>query len=590
MAGLGRARARYVFGIPGKTIHPLLFALARLESTEPSGLRFIMGRHEGACAFMADGYARVSGGLGICLVSAGPGATNAVTGALCAQGDNSSVLFLTGDCPRTDFGRGAFQCSSDPGADITALYGAVTSRSRRVERPEDAVNELAESMRAACGSPRGAAHLSIPLDVALSQGDSELGAVERALEARASVAVPEAELERVLDALLGARRPLVLLGSGAARALEQRGTLDAFAGSLVTRHAIPVLTTPRAKGLFPESHPLSLGCYGFAGSEWALRYLQAPGLWPAAPPFDALLVVGSGLKQWATLGYDRQLVPSGPAFQIDHQRSALGRAFPELVGLVGDAGLALHALSRAAERRPRATFADERQRFVSQVVKAVPRFLAAEARESRSVPLYPERVMAELQAVLDRKDVAERGVNLFLDIGNTTGWCWHHLAIDPPHRTFSNTAMGSMGWALGAAIGGKLAEPAKHALAVMGDGALLMNGSELSTATQYHVGVTWLVFEDDGMTMVTQGMQAAHAELPGKPWSNRYALGAPDLVGFAASLGADAHAVGAPGELSEKLPVVLDAADRKRKPQVLIVRVDPTRRPPFPHLRPDPKP
>jgi acetolactate synthase-1/2/3 large subunit len=587
---LVRTRSRYIFGIPGKSIHPLLSALARRESAEPGSVRFIMARHEGASAFMADGYARVSGGIGICLVTSGPGATNAVTGALCAQGDHSALLVLSGECPTTDFGRAAFQCGADPCSDVTALYRAVTSRSRRLQRPEDIVTEFLACIQCALGTPRSAVHLSVPVDLAAKPVALELGdQLERALGADRPTAVPPERLDAALEALLGARRPLILLGSGAAGALSTPRLLADLERQLVERHAVPVMTTPRAKGIFPESHALSLGAYGLAASEWSLRYLQAERLWPGAPPFDALLVVGSGLKQWATLGYHPQLVPRGPAFQIDHQPAALGRAFPQFTGLEGDATLALRALSRAAGLRDTSPHVAERRRFLSDVVKAVARTVAPEASESQCVPLFPERVLSELQTVLERAEVAERGVNLFLDIGNTTGWCWHYLGIDPPHRTFSNTAMGSMGWGLSAAIGGKLADPSRHALAVMGDGALLMNGSELSTAARYGVGVTAIVFDDGGMNMVTHGMQATHAEPEGLHWHDCYALGSPDLVKFAESLGADARAIVAPGELVESLPGAFDRAERQQKPQVLVVRIDPSRRPPFPHLRPDPR-
>jgi acetolactate synthase-1/2/3 large subunit len=193
--------------------------------------------------------------------------------------------------------------------------------------------------------------------------------------------------------------------------------------------------------------------------------------------------------------------------------------------------------------------------------------------------------MAELQSVLDLPSVRDRGVNLFCDIGNTTGWAWHHLCIGLPHRTFFNTGMGSMGWASGAVLGGKLADPERYALALSGDGAFFMNGSEVSTACQYGIPATWLVFQDDNMGMVTQGMNATHESPTHQGWESYYRLGDSDLVSFAASLGADAYGASSAGEVAQLLPGLLTLAEKRRKPQVLVVRIDERQTPPYPHNR-----
>jgi acetolactate synthase-1/2/3 large subunit len=142
-----------------------------------------------------------------------------------------------------------------------------------------------------------------------------------------------------------------------------------------------------------------------------------------------------------------------------------------------------------------------------------------------------------------------------------------------------------MGWASGAVLGGKLGDPERHALALSGDGAFFMNGSEVSTAAQYRIPATWLVFQDDNMGMVTQGMNATHDSPTRQGWESYYRLGDSDLVSCAASLGADAYGVSGAGDVGQLLPGLLLAAERRRKPQVLVVRIDEREKPPYPHVR-----
>jgi acetolactate synthase-1/2/3 large subunit len=324
-----------------------------------------------------------------------------------------------------------------------------------------------------------------------------------------------------------------------------------------------------------------------AGSEWLLRYLKADTLWSEQPAYDALLVIGSGLAQWATAGFDPALAPDGPMYQVDCDAAVFGRAYPNTTGIQGDASLALQRLIQLSANLEPTLFAEERGTFVKQTVKAVPAWLEAEARASQAHPILPQRVMAELQHTLDAPWALARGVNIFCDIGNSTGWVWHHLQIRPPHRAFFNTTMGSMGWASGAVLGGKLGDPNRFALAISGDGAFFMNGSEISTALQCRIPAVWLVLQDDNMAMVTHGMSATHQNPPSASgWASHYALGDSDLVAFAAGLGADAYAASAAGDVIELLPGLMRAAEMRRKPQVLVVRIDALATPPYPHLRP----
>lgn len=582
---------RYVFGVPARSVNALLKELAFGEASSSGAPKFILGRHEGASAFMADGYARASGTLGVCLVSSGPGATNAATGVLCAHADHSALLLLSGECATADFHRGAFQCGASVDSNIVAMFAAITARSTLLARPEDTLRDLSAAVNVALSAPHSAVHLSIPMDIAVSDASTSGDVAE--LELLAPPRFDAETFDAAARALLGAKRPLLLLGSGCAGALSGprhtsawRVRAEALMRSVVERHQLPVATTPKGKGLVSEGHPLSLGNHGMAGSEWLLRYLQCEKLSDGAPAYDALMVIGSGLTQWATAGFNPLLRPHGPMFQVDLDERVFGRAFASTTGIRADATWALDRLTALAKDTEPSMHARERGEFVASRVKSVPMWLDEPARQSLAHPILPQRVMAELQTVLDLPTIQERGLNLFCDIGNSTGWAWHHLCVRPPHRAFFNTGMGSMGWASGAVLGGKLGDPERHALALSGDGAFFMNGSEVSTAWQHRIPATWIVFQDNNMNMVTHGMNATHESPNRNGWDDYYELGDSDLVSFAASLGADAYAASGPGDVSDLLPGMLVAAEKRRKPQVLIVRIDERETPPYPHNRP----
>jgi acetolactate synthase-1/2/3 large subunit len=169
---------------------------------------------------------------------------------------------------------------------------------------------------------------------------------------------------------------------------------------------------------------------------------------------------------------------------------------------------------------------------------------------------------------------------VFIDAGNCVGWAVHYLAVTPPQEIHSCLSMGPMGFAVGAVVGAKLGAPTKTCLALVGDGAFLMHGTEVSTAARYGVGAIWVVLYDDDLHMVSQGQQHfAPAKDPGI-WSELYALGSPDLTGFAKALGADAYKVDSPAELAQAMPQVLAQAALGR-PQVVVAHIDRQSIPPY---------
>jgi acetolactate synthase-1/2/3 large subunit len=586
-----------VFGVPGKGISWLIYQLAFSQSGDApgpaDGIRYVVARHDGTAAFMADGYARVSGKLGVCVVTSGPGATNTVTGATCAQVDGSSVLFVTGEVPEAAFGRGAFQEGADSGIDIVGLFRACTAYSARVTSPSNFQTLLTQAIRVATSLPRLASHLNLPEDVS----ETVLPTVQFPTARHHYVAVADGgnptRSRQAAHDLRDARRPLIYLGSGARDAfvnpqdpIGSRRRLHEFMTHVVDKHGIPVMTTPRAKGIFPESHPLSLRNYGMAACQWPQYYMNQHLYWPEQPPYDALLVLGTALKQWSTNAWDPMLVPHGPITQVDLDASIIARAFPVESGIVGNCATVIDEIIAVAKELDPSPEVAARKAFIAQLKSHSP-WADGPARLSDATPVKPQRVMAELQHVLDTEpSIRARGAHVFVDVGNTMGWTWHELVIEAPVQLWTNTGMASMGWGSGAVIGGKMADPTRPAICVTGDGGFFMNGKDVSTAVQHGVGAVWIVFQDDVLQMVTQGMTHTWAPPQGHTWADYYSLGNADLVQYSQSLGADAFLVTAPGELADLLPKCLHTADEQKKPQVIVVQIDRTEAPPYPAPKP----
>jgi acetolactate synthase-1/2/3 large subunit len=272
-------------------------------------------------------------------------------------------------------------------------------------------------------------------------------------------------------------------------------------------------------------------------------------------------------------------------FHVDVDAHVPGRAYPQSSGIVADASDYLDGLIAYAEACPPGPHVEARRSYLQARLRERPRWLQEGLRSSAARPLKPQRLMSELQHVLDHDPQCAAGVNLFCDVGNVLGWAWHHLVIGWPNSLFCNTTMGAMGWASGAVIGAKLGEPEKPALALVGDGALLMNGVEISSAAQAKVGAIWIVLYDNSMSMVAQGMGVTHADLEHRDWRAEYDLGSPDLAAFARSLGADAVDICGPGQLQHELGLALARSERRSVPQVLVAHIDHEEKPPFEHLR-----
>lgn len=470
----------HIFGVPGASLTPIYEAISRNH-----GIRHVLAKHEAGAAFMAAGYARVKRGLGVCCATTGPGATNAVTGIASAYADSLPVLLLTGQSSTRFFGKGAFQESSAFGIDIVQLFKPITKLSTMVPSPERFAELLQHAIRVALSGRPGPVHLSLPADFLHHM-------IEVARRTPSQYRAAGATLDRqavatVAEHLIHAEQPAILVGHGASLADASPELMR-----LAERLHIPIATSPKAKGVFPENHPLSLGVFGFAGHPRAEDYLLSGQV-------DVLLVIGTSLGEWTTNTWTPALMPSRAFLQIDIDPNVLGRNYPIDVGVVGDAKAALHELDEQVEQLIAAGGSVARDHDPLAITRLeVPRYLDLEGLDDRP-PIKPQHLVQDMQAALPDDAL------VFVDIGNAMTWAGHYLESRVPNTYIVSLGLASMGSALAGAIGGKLAAPGRVVVALVGDGAFAMSGLEVHTAVDHHLPIVWIVLNNGGHGMIRHG-------------------------------------------------------------------------------------
>jgi len=583
-----------VFGVPGGA---LIYLIDELEQ-QRDAIDFIVCRQETGAAYMADGYARVTDGLGVVITTAGPSATNALTGAMNAQASNSSLLAITGEVPQVYYGKGYLQEGVDARLDVNTIFSNAVQYSAIISSPTNFQTLFEQALREARSLPGTATHISLPNDVA----GSCVVAAQEGGEIPAKIPFPNSpsnyrtvpggtdpqRSREALENLCSARRPLIFLGNGARRALRCPERLDRFT-QLVEKFAIPVMTTPDGKGIFPETHALSLRNYGMTACRWPQLYVCPEG---EDEHYDALMVLGSTLGELSTTvvatdHYSKMLIPRDHFVQVDLDQSVIGRDFPITMGIVAEIGATIDVMCEYGEQlEPNGPAIGERLAFIRSIKDQNSPFHDPEWRESEAAPTNPAAMVRVMNEELTSGHV-------LIDAGNCVGWSLNNMVVDPPVHYHSALAMGPMGFAVGAVVGAKMGDPGQTCIALVGDGAFMMQGSEVSTAAQNNVGAIFVVIYDNDLGMVSQGMAVLFP--PAKQWQDYYKLGSPDLVKYSEGLGADAVAI-TPDQGPEAFRAALRTAIERTsgppgpgmKPQVIVVHVDTCPMPPYgwPHVKP----
>lgn len=524
------AGVEVVFGLPGGAIAPLNDSL--LDHPE---VRVITTRHESGAVFAAAAYARVTGKLGVVFVTSGPGILNAMTGIAAAYCDGMPLLVVVGEVPRSVFGRRALQEGSSHHLDVISACRPITKMAAQIAISDVAPGTLKRAIATALSGCKGPVVLTVPLDVMSKTIVAPRIFGDVSIAHGISSPVLHAAIGEAARALASAKRPLIFVGSGA-----RWGDGPARVRELAERLQAPVMTTPKAKGIFPESHPLSLGVFGYGGHPSTTQHLEQG--------FDTLLVVGSGLGDIATNGWSKLLAPTTHFIQIDADAMQIGRNYPVTSGLVGDASALLGELIARLPREARA----EARFGVSRYTDAA---LDEHGPEGRITPM---RALWELQRVLPPDTM------FTCDIGEHLLYAIHYLEADAPHDFQIMTGLGSMGSSIGAAIGARLGRPDRPAAAVCGDGCFAMNLGDLAVAARDEIPLVVAVLNDERYGMVEIGHEATFRRAP------KYPAGPMNVALMAQSVGADAIMI----ERNNQLFQVDWSTCPTRRPLVLDIRID----------------
>lgn len=529
-----------VFTVPGGTALPLLEAVAALGD-----VRVIVTKDEMGAAFAADGYAWESGKPGVVVTIGGPGATNTLTALCCSSVQGNPVVLISAEVATALQGRRAAQDGSALALDVTQMSRPATALSCAAGSADNACVALLEAFRRATHSRRPV-HVSIPMDVQRARATRAFPSSTAEYRAPESTLLDYDAVQRAARILKLGGRVALLLGRGARHASREVLALAEALGA-------PVATTCGAKGVFPETHPLSLGVFSF-GSGPLSRAVLTSGL-------DVLCAIGTSLGEFASMNYDRALAPKQALIHIDRDPNVFGRDYA-CVPVCGDAKAVTERLVQELGQRKR-----DVPLWLHELEHQHPRVVAESALHSQSRPIRPERVIGEIQAALPE------GARVVADIGTSCLFVAHYLQLVPPQRAYIPMGWSCMAHPLAASLGVRLASN-RPTVCVTGDAAFLAKGLELHAAVEARLSkLVWVVLSNRGHGLVRLGNEKLLGAGHGVE-SGEFRV-CPDAAAIARAVGAKGLSVREPSALGAALqeawssdgPVVLDVeVDRDAEP------------------------
>jgi acetolactate synthase-1/2/3 large subunit len=475
---------KHIFGLCGDTTLPFYDALHRLDH----GITHLLTRDERHAAYMADGYARVTGRPGVCEGPSGGGATYILPGVVEANESSIPVFAITSDVATTSRGRYPLTELDQP-----ALFRPLTKWNGALDDASRLPAMVRAAFRAMTTGTPGAAHLSLPFDTQKAAVDPEevwADARHQTFPAERAAADPGA-IETVADALLSAKRAVIVCGGGPVLS----GAFDAL-HQLAEMLDLPVATTVSGQGAIAETDPLAVGVVGSNGGVSATRAIVDEA--------DLVLFVGCRAGSVTTERW-RSPKPGMRVVHIDSDPQVIGANYRTEVAIAADARLALEALNAAlAKRSPQAGNGGAARAKAAWAEK----LRAFEAlANSNDAPIRPERLVATLQRVLDDDAV------ICADPGTPCPYFSAHYRWPRAGRHFiTNRAHGALGYALGAAIGAHTGRPAMKTLAVMGDGSFGMCAGEFETVLRYRMPITFIVVSNGTYGWIKAGQRSGFGE------------------------------------------------------------------------------
>ncbi|MGM0953620.1 MAG: acetolactate synthase 2 catalytic subunit [Pseudomonadota bacterium] len=452
-----------VFGYPGGCIMPLYDALV-----DDVGVEHVLCRHEQACALAADGYARASGKLGVCIATSGPGATNLITGVANAHRDSIPMLVITGQVASGMIGTDAFQET-----DVLGMTLGIVKHSYLVDDASELPAIMEEAMTLAESGRPGPVWIDIPKDILLTEAEAP------ALTEAQTEHSQTPDISEALAMLRNAKRPLLYSGGGVSLANAE----DSFRAFAETS-ALPGVVTLKGIGNAGKHNPNDLGMLGMHGSRAANK---------AVDECDLLFVVGARLDDRATGKLDG-FAPNARTIHLDADAAEINKLRAADIALSGSLNCILAAFTRELEAQP---LAIEDWRKQCQTSRTTGGFQAADNEEPLAPITGPAFIRQLSRITADNTVIA-------CDVGQHQMWVAQHYQFDHPRHHLTSGGLGTMGYGLPAAIGAQFADPDSTVINVTGDGSFMMNAQELATIRRYNLPLKLIILDNQCLGMVRQ--------------------------------------------------------------------------------------
>jgi acetolactate synthase I/II/III large subunit len=501
-----------VFGIPGEENIRFIQALASSKS-----IRYVLTRHEQAASFMAEMYGRVTGRAAVVSATLGPGAINMQLGVADATTNSTPMVAIS-----AQVGQDREYKESHQYVDLVSMFAPITRWAAGVPTARAIPEMFRKAFKVAETERPAAVYLAVPEHIDADAADySDLTPLPRNV-VRAEAPAP-GQVERAVDILRKAKRPVVLAGHGAARA-DATAALVRFSDEF----GVQVANTFHGKGVMPDDHPNSIGTLGFMRHDYVNFGFDHA---------DVVIAVGYELQEFDPVRINPQA--DKKIIHIHRFPAEVDMHYPVSVGIIGDISASLDALTDA--------LAGHRFEHVNDVPGAglLAEEFARGQKDSR-YPLAPQRLVADTRAAMGRSDV------VLVDTGATKMWMARLYPTYEPNTCLVSNGLSTMSFALPGALGVKLALPESKVLAVVGDGAFLMNSQEIETAVRERIPLVVLIWEDGGYGLIEWKMDL---EL-GEHYYVRF--GNPDVVTYAESFGAKGYRINKAEELLPTLKAALD--------------------------------
>jgi acetolactate synthase-1/2/3 large subunit len=531
----------HIFGYPGGAVLPIYDALFQQKS-----IKHILCRHEQGAAHAAEGYARSTGKIGVCLVTSGPGATNAVTGLTDALMDSIPIVCISGQVPTFLIGTDAFQ-----EADTTGITRPCTKHNYLVKDADKIATTVHEAFHIARSGRPGPVLIDIPKDIQFAKGTYHTVAETPQIKNYQPRTKPDMNaIEAAVELMAHAKRPVFYTGGGVINAGPEASKL---LRELVRETGFPITSTLMGLGAYPASDKQWLGMLGMHGTVEANLAMHG---------CDTMICIGARFDDRVTGRLDG-FSPDSHKIHVDIDPSSINKNVPVELPIVADACEAIKAMLHVWRSKKYKTDKPALDSWWSQIEEWRDRDCLAYKNDSKIIK--PQYALQRLRHYL-AKD--KRDVFITTEVGQHQMWAAQFLPFDHPNRWMTSGGLGTMGYGLPAAIGTQVANPDGLVIDVAGEASILMNIQEMSTAVQYRLPVKVFIMNNQWMGMVRQWQELLH----GERYSESYTDSLPDFVKLAEAYGG----IGLRAETVADLDGVIEEMLKTDKVTMVDVRIDQT--------------